>query len=259
MDSFCALALQHEKLDRANIEKRAYSVNERIPTDNMTRNIIIWSFYQILVCLFFIYCSEMLFLVPYSHQDAFYWTAEDALLSIEAGDNPLKIEGEPSPKLQVYTVVFNVIVFMNVFNMFNARILDQKEVKNNVKDAWEHYNNWFWGILIMIIIAQVCFVEFGGKIFRVTNLTFEMWGLSIIFGAGALFWHMLAMKIPASWFECLMKCMPKASSDIVEEQKPQPEIKKVEPASPVAENKDDDFVKAEDATPAEDKPKDKTV
>lgn len=122
----------------------------------------------------------------------------------------------------MYTVVFNTIIFMNIFNMFNARVLDQAEVYNTVTHAWvEHvpkrtfgfnwrnYNKWFFSIVFFTILFQVFLVQFGGRIIRCTPMNFTEWGMSLIFGFGAIFWHMIVLQISPNWCKCCLECMPK--------------------------------------------------
>jgi hypothetical protein len=130
-----------------------------------------------MVCMFFIYCSEPLFGIKYSHEDPFYWDADNVAWSAEQNDGVALIEeGAGTGKLEMYTVVFNTIVFMNIFNFFNARILDQKEVLNPITEAWTtadsrirrcyfewvHFNKWFFSITLFMIATQVFFIHYGG-------------------------------------------------------------------------------------------------
>jgi len=110
----------------------------------------------------------------------------------------------------MYTAVFNCFIFMNVFNLFNARILDQTEVQNNIKSAWLQYKgySWFFGILMFVVLAQIFFVQFGGKLLRCSPLSFNEWGLSLIFGFGTILWHMLVIKISEKRFECFIRHIP---------------------------------------------------
>jgi magnesium-transporting ATPase (P-type) len=207
MDCFCALALQLEKMQNpTDQELHPFKKDERIGTENMVKNIFYWGIYQVLVCLFFIHCAYPLFGIEYSHLDPFYWDEDNVAWSASQNNGVSTIElGGETGKLEIYTVVFNVIVFMNIFNFFNARILNQKKIVNPISDAWTtadsrvrrcyfewvHFNKWFCSITIGILIIQVFFVTYGGKLLRTKELTFEEWGMSIIFGAGTIPWNML--------------------------------------------------------------------
>lgn len=74
MDCFWALALQKERvMEPSEAERTPFRVSMRVATPNMTRNIFWWSFYQISVSIFFIYCSGPLLGIEYQHDDPFYW------------------------------------------------------------------------------------------------------------------------------------------------------------------------------------------
>lgn len=125
MDSFCALSLQMEQSDKALMKCDPYQKKERIATAYMIRNIFVWSLYQIAICMFLIYASTPLFGITFNHKEPFYWDEHDIAAMDEPGyDGVFRVIGEPTGKLEMYTVVFNCLVFMNIFNLFNARILD---------------------------------------------------------------------------------------------------------------------------------------
>jgi Ca2+-transporting ATPase len=103
------------------------------------------------------------------------------------------------------TLVFNVFVWMQIFNAINCRRIDNR--KNILEGLW---NNWFFvGILFIMIGGQVLIVFVGGSAFTVTRLDGVGWAISIIIGILALplgyftrmiddrYVHWIANKIPA--------------------------------------------------------------
>lgn len=64
-----------------------------------------------------------------------------------------------TPRLKLFTCVFNTFVWMQIFNQFNARKLGEREF-NVFKDF---FNNWYFLLMtIFEIVAQVLIVEYGG-------------------------------------------------------------------------------------------------
>eukprot|EP00920_Eleutheroschizon_duboscqi_P036757 GHVT01088341.1.p1 GENE.GHVT01088341.1~~GHVT01088341.1.p1 ORF type:complete len:317 (+),score=26.88 GHVT01088341.1:39-989(+) len=83
------------------------------------------------------------------------------------------------------TLIFNVFVLMQVFNMISSRVLDSPRTpvyKNLSK------NKLFLGIWISILVAQIAIVEWGGRFMSCTSegLTIVQWAISFCFGVGQL-------------------------------------------------------------------------
>ncbi|KAF8017958.1 hypothetical protein BT93_H2993 [Corymbia citriodora subsp. variegata] len=89
------------------------------------------------------------------------------------------------------TIIFNCFVFCQVFNEFNARKLEEKNVFKDI-----HKNKLFLGIVSMTIVLQVVMVEFLKKFADTVRLDWVQWGACI--GLAALTW-------PIGW---LVKCIP---------------------------------------------------
>ena len=69
------------------------------------------------------------------------------------------------------TVFFTVFVFMQVWNMFNAKGF---ESRHNVFSDLRR-TPVFIGVALAIALGQIAIVEFGGEIFRCTPLSFGTW------------------------------------------------------------------------------------
>merc|ERR1711871_1138889 len=78
-----------------------------------------------------------------------------------------------------YTAVFNTFVWLNVFNKFNARkINDEMNVFEGIGDShMSHY------ILAIIAIGQVIMVQYGGDWCQTTPLSRNQWYTSILIGS----------------------------------------------------------------------------
>ena len=69
------------------------------------------------------------------------------------------------------TVFFSVFVFMQVWNMFNAKGFESRHnVFSDLRRAPA-----FMGVAALIAIGQIAIVEFGGEIFRCVPLPFGTW------------------------------------------------------------------------------------
>ncbi|KAF3457665.1 hypothetical protein FNV43_RR02323 [Rhamnella rubrinervis] len=79
------------------------------------------------------------------------------------------------------TMMFNTFVLCQVFNIFNSRMLEQKNV---FKGALR--NRLFMGIIAIIIVVQVVMVEFMNNVSGTKRLGWEQWSFCI--GIAAMSW-----------------------------------------------------------------------
>ncbi|KAJ9700487.1 hypothetical protein PVL29_006012 [Vitis rotundifolia] len=89
------------------------------------------------------------------------------------------------------TLIFNTFVLCQVFNEFNARKLEKKNVFEGI-----HKNKLFLGIIGITIILQVVMVEFLKKFADTERLNWGQWGACL--GIAAASW-------PLGW---VVKCIP---------------------------------------------------
>ena len=79
---------------------------------------------------------------------------------------------------QLQTLVFNTFVWMQIFNQYNCRRLDNKL---NILEGV--HRNWFFvGIQFIIVAGQVMIVEVGGAAFSTHRLNAAQWGYSVVLG-----------------------------------------------------------------------------
>lgn len=112
-----------------------------------------------------------------------------------AGDKLLGAHLSSEPELrtkQLATVVFNTFVWMQIFNEFNNRRLDNKF--NIFEGMFRNY--WFLGINAIMIGGQVMIVYVGGQAFNVTRLSGTLWGVCIICAIACLPWAIVLRLIP---------------------------------------------------------------
>ncbi|KAH8685475.1 putative calcium p-type ATPase NCA-3 [Tricladium varicosporioides] len=103
-------------------------------------------------------------------------------------------------KAQLRTVVFNTFVWMQIFNMWNNRRIDNKL---NILEGVTR--NWLFGAVnISMAIGQILIIFIGGKALQVVRLTGAQWGISLVLGFFSIPFGMLIRLYPDKWFEPLM-------------------------------------------------------
>ena len=166
MDTFAALALATDAptekiLDRKPTPKRAPLI-----TTNMWKMIIGQAIYQLTVTLVLYF----------------------------AGPSILKYDVDADPELreQLNTMVFNTFVWMQIFNEFNNRRLDNKF---NIFEGI--HRNWFFiGINAIMIGGQIMIIFVGGAAFQITRIDGTQWAICILCAIFCLPWAVVIRCIP---------------------------------------------------------------
>ncbi|XP_057855556.2 calcium-transporting ATPase 5, plasma membrane-type isoform X1 [Cryptomeria japonica] len=166
MDTLGALALATEPPTDHLMHRPPVGRREPLITNIMWRNLIAQAIYQIIVLL----------TLTFKGKD---------ILNLKDGN----VAGH-ADKLR-NTIIFNAFVFCQIFNEFNARKPDQKNIFRGL-----HKNRLFIGIICMTLILQVIIVEFLKKFAKTTQLNPKQWILCIVIGF--LSWPIAAV----------VKCIP---------------------------------------------------
>jgi Ca2+-transporting ATPase len=117
-----------------------------------------------------------------------------------AGESILSYHSEHEQE-QLPALVFNVFVWMQIFNALNNRRLDNHF---NVFEGITH--NWFFIVILLIMIGgQTMIIFVGGVAFQVTRLNGAQSGYSIVLGFLSLPVGMIIRLIPD---ELVRKCLP---------------------------------------------------
>lgn len=105
------------------------------------------------------------------------------------------------------TLVFNVFVWMQIFNAINSRRIDNS--KNIFEGFWKNY--LFMAIMLIMIGGQTLIVFVGGAAFKVSPLNGVQWAISIGIGALSIPIGFMIRLIPDSIvLKVFEKVVPKA-------------------------------------------------
>ncbi len=83
---------------------------------------------------------------------------------------------------RLQTTIFNTFVWMQIFNQYNCRRLDNGF---NIFEGMLR-NYWFLGIQLIIVGGQILIVFIGGAAFGVHRLNAAEWAYSLILGAASI-------------------------------------------------------------------------
>ncbi|CAM8989870.1 unnamed protein product [Rhodiola kirilowii] len=158
MDTLGALALATERPTKELMDKAPVGRTAPLITNVMWRNLLAQSMYQITILLTLQFKGRALFDVSEKVKD---------------------------------TLIFNIFVLCQVFNEFNARKLEKKNVFEGI-----HKNKLFLGIIAVTVIFQVIMVEFLNKFAHTERLDWGQWGACVAVAAAS--W-------PIGW---VVKCIP---------------------------------------------------
>ncbi|XP_050127705.1 putative calcium-transporting ATPase 13, plasma membrane-type [Malus sylvestris] len=148
MDTLGALALATEKPAKELMKKKPVGRTEPLITNIMWRNLLPQALYQIAILLTLQFKGKSIFGVEDKVKD---------------------------------TLIFNTFVLCQVFNEFNARKLEKKNVFRGI-----HTNKLFLGIIGVTILLQVVMVEFLKKFADTERLNWGQWGACV--GIAAVSW-----------------------------------------------------------------------
>lgn len=157
MDTFAALALATDPPTRKILDRPPTPKSASIITVNMWKMIVGQAIYQLIVT-FVLYFAR------------------------KKGGNGILSYNDSDEERQQNALVFNTFVWMQIFNEFNNRRLDNKF---NILEG-VHRNYFFIFINFIMIGGQVMIIFVGGRAFNVTRLTGAQWGLSLGLGAISL-------------------------------------------------------------------------
>lgn len=174
MDTFAALALATDAPTDKILDRKPTPKSASLFTTTMWKMIFGQAIYQ-LVVTFVLYFAGAKIL----HYDV-------------ANDKELQ--------KQLNTVVFNTFVWMQIFNEFNNRRLDNKF--NIFEGALKNY--WLIGITLIMVGGQILIVFVGGEALQVTRINGPQWAISIVCGFCCIPFAVLLRLFPDPWMAAII-------------------------------------------------------
>lgn len=170
MDTLGALALATERPNDELMHKPPVGRTEPLITNVMWRNLLAQALYQIAVLLVFQFHGSTIF-------------------NVSEGVND--------------TLIFNTFVLCQIFNEFNARKLEKRNVFEGILK-----NHLFLGIVGITVVLQVVMVEFLKKFADTVNLNGWQWGLCIAIAAVSwpIGWTVKFLPVSDKPFLSYIKC-----------------------------------------------------
>ncbi|XP_035892526.1 plasma membrane calcium-transporting ATPase 1 isoform X4 [Anopheles stephensi] len=169
MDTLASLALATEMPTPDLLLRKPYGRTKPLISRTMMKNILGQAVYQLVIVFGLLFVGD--------------W-----FLDIESG------RGQPlnSEATQHFTIIFNVFVFMTLFNELNARkIHGQRNIFQGL-----FTNPIFYSIWLITLVSQVFIIQFGKVAFSTKALNIEQWLWSVFFGLGTLIWGQIVTSIP---------------------------------------------------------------
>lgn len=165
MDTLAALALAAEKPKQEAIKDKPVEKKDSIITTDMWRQILGITLYSSLVMFIMFWFNEDIWGFNYTMSDP-----DTSNLDSQAAKDLIALNQDN--KKRAFTMLFNIFVYIHLFNMINCREI--KPTRRNVFKGMTS-NYYFIGIFFAIVVIQYSIVQFGvlGAIFSTAKLTGE--------------------------------------------------------------------------------------
>ncbi|KFY51542.1 hypothetical protein V497_09054 [Pseudogymnoascus sp. VKM F-4516 (FW-969)] len=160
MDTMAALALATDPPTRSILDRKPEPKSAPLISLRMWKMIIGEAIYQLVITFMLYFGAASIFSYNTPPKD------------------PSDLSAPPAETQLVGTLVFNTFVWMQIFNQWNNRRLDNKF---NIFEGVQN-NYFFIGINIIMVGLQILIIFVGGKAFSVERLDARGWGYSIAFG-----------------------------------------------------------------------------
>jgi Ca2+ transporting ATPase len=161
MDSLAALALATEPPKPELLNREPHSRDDYIISRTMVKHVGIMGVYQSIIIFGLCFAGE--YLIPesdsYLNKDGMVYPGR---LYDWNGDDLYKNFVDDKGPSRHFTVVFNVFVLLQIFNMINARKIHDEI--NIFESLFE--NSMFVGIWLLIFVLQVLIVQFTQDVMK---------------------------------------------------------------------------------------------
>ena len=178
MDTFAALALATDAPTEKILNRKPTPRSDPLITTTMWKMIIGQSIYQLTVTFVLYFAGA----------------------SILGYDTTDRIVSE-----QLDTIVFNTFVWMQIFNQYNNRRLDNKF---NIFEGI-HRNYFFMVLNVIMVGGQVMIIFFGGQAFQVRRIDSTQWAICILCALPCILWAVVLRCIPDKWAAAVFSAVGK--------------------------------------------------
>lgn len=187
MDILGAIAIGTEPYD-PKVKASRVSRRAQIIKMEMWRQIIMHSAYQILVMVILMYFGPFIFF-----EETF-----NLVLT------PKRINGEPTDRLKLDTMLFHTFILMNLFNQINCRIVEADE--RNIFKSFSPFKNYIFFLVfgLEIFVQQVMInsanTSFGSNLLDAGPLDTKMQLIAWILGLSPLLVNLIIKEIDLDKF-----------------------------------------------------------
>ncbi len=183
MDTLAAIALATEPPNMTDLVGEPVKTSDTMFSPEMWRSILGVATYQFLIMAFILFLGPLIFGGSYGFITQDYYDLDTA---------------EPTTKTQIYTIMFNAFIFMQLFNELNCRKLNTEE-----RNVFENFFNNFTFLMILVLqfALQYLMVTFGGKLFRTASLSMGQQIFCVVVGALTLAVGLGLKHTPHEWLE----------------------------------------------------------
>jgi len=195
MDTFAALALATEPPSEELLKRKPQSKDDYIISPIMYKTILVQAVYQITVMIVLVFYGPSF--LPDAWRGRQLQPGKTTIVSGFAayGYNPDDYGGQYSVHA---TYNFNVFVILQIFNLFNCRLLDNS--LNIFRDILK--STMFISITFTILIAQAIFLTLCGPAIKVVQWGLDPvgWGICLAFGVLEWVYNFIMKFIPIEKF-----------------------------------------------------------
>jgi magnesium-transporting ATPase (P-type) len=175
MDTLAALSLASERPNPSVIADQPVKENENLITRDMWKQIVGMS----------LYISGVMFIMFWFNED--FWSLNYSM------SQDLFENGNPTDKCRAFTMLFNLFVYLHLFNQLNCREITAKRT-NPFKNITRNFQ--FLLVFFSTIGVQYMIVEWGGVVTRTSGLTSRQHAFSVIIGSSSLVASYMIKKLP---------------------------------------------------------------
>lgn len=169
MDTFAALALATDPPTERILDRKPQPKSAPLITTNMWKMVVGQAIFQLTVTLILHFAGA-------------------AILHYSTNDT--------QKMLELDTMVFNTFVWMQIFNQFNNRRLDNKF---NIFEG-VYRNQFFIFINCIMVGAQIAIVFVGGTAFSITQIDGVQWAICVVLALLSLPWAVVIRLFPDEKF-----------------------------------------------------------